>query len=268
MPIIQFEKLINSRNVHCLNEWVMLIFRNRGVRMKWYHYIILSLASMVVLLDQPLVGDADNPTGDTKVDLNLAPNTSSVPVVDKDLPSNSTTNYPAGAEIRNGAGLSLAYVTKGLDFGTQTLDLFKMQSYSPNVKSDFLWGGQFVIEIADGRGTHAGWTLAVSGNSFERVDKPEATNSVPSTLYPTISLQNARIYSSFDDAVSINRNSVEVELQNGSNSMPLVQAPRDHGMGMTVVQIDPHDIKLNIPVNSVQAGEYRTSLNWILQNVP
>ena len=241
--------------------------------MKWCRYLILHLCLIGLLIGLPLVGaTADSMTGSTHVDMELTPNARPVPLVDPNDPTKTlsdNSSHPVGNSSPNNTGLSLAYVTEGLDFGTQIINPVQDQSYPVNGKSPSLWDGNFVIEIADGRGTHSGWKLNVSGSALKK-DDAELSDNEQDSIPLSIRFPAGYAHSSLQDGdYSLVHNGGTVELSNTNQSTAtILESPSGFGMGMTTLQLPSDSIRLIVPVNSVKAGTYQASLNWSLLSVP
>lgn len=238
--------------------------------MKKWRWSWLSLIVFGIAISPALAVEAVDQTCETTTKFELTPNTGAVSLVNPDNPQTiaATDDLPINNSlVPSASGLTLAYITSTLDFGQQTVSIVDDNHYSPSLPQSALWHDKFVIEIADGRGTQVGWQLNISGAPFQTTNSDENGNHLIANNV-TLSIPAGIVKSSSEKSASISSKNVEVPLDGTSTSKPLLTAPKGTGMGMTTVQIDPNQIKLNIPANSVKPGAYQTGLNWTLAAVP
>lgn len=200
-----------------------------------------------------------NTTGKTEVNASFTKSDEIVNPVDPTDPSNPGEGGGNGATP--GGDLSLIYVTSKLDFGTHEINVLDDKQYSANDSTSdvsSLWNNKAVIEVSDVRGTNAGWTLSVSGNPLQGKDGSLIKGA--SLALPQGVVSNA--------GESNGAYSVPVSNALSGDSATVLSSKKDSGAGVTVNQLEPNDIKLEVPANSAKAQEYTSTLNWTLSDTP
>ncbi|GKT03078.1 WxL domain-containing protein [Furfurilactobacillus entadae] len=132
------------------------------------------LASMVVPAISASADDTANLTGSTNASATFTPGTTTVNPVDPTDPTKPGTDKNNGA--KPGSGLSLIYVTNGLDFGSHQVDVVNKNDYDAST-SKTLWNGKAVVQVADSRGTNAGWNLSVAADQFATTSGDKLTGA-------------------------------------------------------------------------------------------
>ncbi|MFC6181881.1 WxL domain-containing protein [Lactiplantibacillus daowaiensis] len=236
---------------------------------------VLVSGALLLSAMTPMVAHAENTsnastTGDTKVTASFTGSTSTIDPVD---PNNPDTSVPGG-DGNNGAaaggGLSLIYVTNQLDFGTHQIDVLNATTIPANyvdssdgnnsADTSTLWNNKAVFEVSDVRGTNAGWHLDVSAPNNLKGDDGSIVKGA------TLTLGAGTLGHSGADANNVTTAPIADVLDGTSNT--LMAAAAGDGAGVTVDQIDPSNIQLTIPANSVKAQGYTTTLNWNLADTP
>ncbi|MGV0168087.1 WxL domain-containing protein [Furfurilactobacillus sp. WILCCON 0119] len=213
------------------------------------------LASMVVPAISASADDTANLTGSTNASATFTPGTTTVNPVDPTDPTKPGTDENNGA--KPGSGLSLIYVTNGLDFGSHQVDVVNKNDYDAST-SKTLWNGKAVVQVADSRGTNAGWNLSVAADQF-------ATTSGDKLTGATLTLPGAASQITTNTGTS---NGVTSSALSGyaldNSSATVMNATDGNGSGITIDQMDPSAIKLTVPANVAKAEAYSTTMNWTL----
>lgn len=212
----------------------------------------------------PLVANADaNTTGNTAVSAEFTKSTQTITPVDPTDPNTPSTGGDSGNGAAAGGDLSLIYAPKSLDFGTHEIDVQNAQSYAVDTSSakSTLWDNSAVLEVADVRGTNAGWSLSASATSL--------TNGTTAANGATITLPNGEVTNSgteHNGAVSVK--TPVINLNGSSTGVQVLSAATGTGAGVTVDNLDPTITYLNIPANSVKADAYSSTITWTLAATP
>jgi len=212
----------------------------------------------------PLVANADaNTTGNTAVSATFTKSTQTITPVDPTDPNTPSTGGDSGNGAAAGGDLSLIYAPKSLDFGTHEIDVQNNQSYAVDTSSakSTLWDNSAVLEVADVRGTNAGWSLSASATSL--------TNGTTAAKGATITLPNGDVTNSGADkngAVAVK--TPVINLNGSSTGVQVLSAATGNGAGVTVDNLDPTITMLNIPANSVKANAYSSTITWTLATTP
>ena len=238
---------------------------------------------------------AENRTASTNTDASFTANTGSVAPVDPSDPNKPSTNVGDNAG-KTAGGLSLIYAPMTIDFGAHQIDVMNDKSYNAKGEAATITTGmtnlfaadptgsptwsmnatkainqttvypgtaKVVLEVADVRGTNAGWTLNVSS----------AGGTLSSVRGATITLPQGTVSSSGDIMVSSNLS----KAPNGTLSMgrtiavdggsaPVLGASINSGAGISTDSLDPAAITLNVDANSAAKGNYTGALNWTLSD--
>ncbi|MFC6295846.1 WxL domain-containing protein [Lactiplantibacillus daoliensis] len=222
----------------------------------------------------PLVANADatpNTKGTTNVTTTFTKSTQTVTPVDPDDPDTPTDPGDGNNGAAAGGDLSLIYVPASFDFGSSEIDVLNDKSLSLDTTSaaTTLWKNNAVVEVSDVRGTNAGWSVLVKGNTL--TSDSGATIKGASLVLPKGTVSN-----SGNDAQNSNANGAyatgeTVDLATTDDSVAGVQvlgAKDGNGAGVTVSKLDPAGITMNIPANTAKAETYKTTLNWTLGDTP
>ncbi|MFC6201453.1 WxL domain-containing protein [Lactiplantibacillus nangangensis] len=232
--------------------------------------VIGSLLMSGVLLGTvvaPMIANADttteNRSGETAVSANFTASTSTVTPVDPTDPNKPSTDGDGNNGATAGGGLSLIYAPKSLDFGSHEIDVLNDQHYAVDTASAStkLWDSNAVLEVSDVRGTNAGWRLTATGDVLT-----DGTNPAKGA---TISLPTGNVTSSGTTANGAKAATTPTINLNGSTTgVEVLSAAKDSGAGVTVDQMAPAEINLNIAANTVKAGTYSSKINWTLADLP
>lgn len=212
----------------------------------------------------PLVANADaNVSGNTAVSATFTKSTQTITPVDPTDPNTPSTDGDSGNGAAAGGDLSLIYAPKSLDFGTHEIDVQNAQSYAVDTSSakSTLWDNSAVLEVADVRGTNAGWSLSASATSL--------TNGKTAANGATITLPNGDVTNSgaaHNGAVAVK--APVINLNGSSTGVQVLSAATGNGAGVTVDNLDPTVTMLNIPANSVKADAYSSTITWTLATTP
>jgi len=232
--------------------------------------VIGSLLMSGVLLGTvvaPMIANADtvteNRNGQTSVSANFTASTSTVTPVDPTDPNKPSTDGDGNNGATAGGGLSLIYAPKSLDFGSHEIDVLNDESYTVDTSSAStkLWVSNAVLEVSDVRGTNAGWSLTATGDVLT-----DGTNPAEGA---TISLPTGTVTNSGTAANGAkSATTPTINLNGGATGVEVLSAAKDSGAGVTVDQMTPANIKLNIAANTVKAGTYSSNINWTLSDLP
>ncbi|CAM3277603.1 WxL domain-containing protein [Lactiplantibacillus plajomi] len=233
---------------------------------------LLMTGTLLLTAAAPLVANAEsvpNTTGKTDVTASFTGNTNPVTPVDPDDPNKPVDPDPGtnGSTSGNEGGgqLSLIYAPKTFNFGSHQIDVLNDQSYaldtSDTTIKTSLWGSanNVVLEVSDVRGTNAGWNLTASGSELKSGDDK--------LVGASITLPGGDVTAS--GATKTNGAvSVAAKLATTGEAQTVLNAAAGNGAGVTVDQIKPSEIKLNVPANTAKAQTYTGSINWNLSDTP
>ncbi|MHC9536550.1 WxL domain-containing protein [Dellaglioa sp. BT-FLS60] len=158
--------------------------------------------------------------------------------------------------------LEIAYATKTVSFGTDKTVGDGSQDNAPIVKissaKQTLYANHYVaVEVADTRGTAAGWTLNASASDFTNDD--EVLKGAELTFAPgTVTVANGG-----DQATAAKADTV---VKTGTALSAV--AGKDKGVGLTVDKIAAADATLTIPAGSAKVGKYSAFVTWTLTDTP
>lgn len=239
---------------------------------------------------------AENRSGSTSTDATFTANTSAMNPVDPKSP-NTTTTDPGNNAGKPGGGLSLIYAPMTLDFGTHEINVINNQSYNakgetatgaggainvfstdPTGKASWSTGTttttnqttlypgttDVVLEVADVRGTNAGWTLNVSGTSGAASAINGATITLPEGVVTSSGAINANGSGTAEapnGAISTGR-TITVD----GATVSVLSAAATHGAGISTDSLNPADITLNVNANAASKGTFTGALNWTLSD--
>ncbi|MFC6181690.1 WxL domain-containing protein [Lactiplantibacillus daowaiensis] len=213
---------------------------------------------------------SENRSGKTTVHASFTQGDKNINPIDPAHPDNDTTTI-ANNGAQAGGGLSLVYITNVLDFGSHPLDILHDQSYPANYQdpnkrdnnanTDALLNGKAVVEVSDVRGTNAGWQLSVNGEPLKGTDGTTIDGA-------TLSVNNGSVSTPLKTSETNGVNLSKVTNALAASSTPLLTAPMNKGAGLTIAQVDPSDIKLNIPANQAKSQGYDTTVTWNLGDLP
>ncbi|AVK61174.1 WxL domain-containing protein [Lactobacillus sp. CBA3605] len=225
--------------------------------------LVMTSALLVMATMPMMVQAATNTQGTTAVTTTFTKGTSPVSPVEPTNPNQPTTAGDASNGATGGAELALIYVTNSLGFGSHALDVLNNQAYKVDTTSSAsaLWDSKAVVEVADVRGTGAGWNLTVTGENL--TSTTGAIVKGASVTLPTGAVTNSG--NTVNGAVSVGSN---VALAKAGSASQVLTAAKDNGTGVTVDQLSPSGLTLNVPANTVQAQTYATTLNWNLSDIP
>lgn len=215
----------------------------------------------------PLVANADaNTSGKTNVTTTFTKSTQTVTPVDPQNPDTPTDPGNGNNGAAAGGDLSLIYVPASFDFGTSEIDVLNNKSLDLDQTSaaTTLWKSNAVVEVSDVRGTNAGWKVNVKGDTLTGTDGSAIKGA-------TLTLPQGTVTNSGDTANGATATGETVDLSTTDSTVAGVQvlgAKADNGAGVTVSNLDPSAIKLNIPANTAKAQTYTTTLNWTMDDTP
>lgn len=220
----------------------------------------------------PLVANADaNTSGKTNVTTTFLKSSQIVTPVDPDNPDTPTDPGDGNNGAAAGGDLSLIYVPASFDFGSSEIDVLKDKTLNLDTTSaaTTLWKSNAVVEVSDVRGTNAGWSVLVKGDTLTGISG--ATIKGASLVLPQGTVSN-----SGNDAENTNANGAyatgqTVDLATTDSTVAGVQvlgAKANNGAGVTVSKLDPSGITMNIPANTAKVDTYTTTLNWTLGDTP
>ena len=253
---------------------------------------LLMTSALLLGAVAPVVANAaTTDAGSTTTGVTFTANTDTTKPVDPNNPNKTldpdpTDNGNNGG--KPGAGLSLAYAPTTIDFGTHEIDLINAHKYNANGGVDGATdtkgkvgkdsattngtfklgsggantGSKVILEVADGRGTNAGWDLSVT-----------STGDIASLKGATITLPAGNVTASGSSADNgAVSNAVTIDAGSGSatgtTSNVLLTAASGNGSGVTVDSLDPANLTLNVAANTASAKTYDGTLNWSLSDTP
>lgn len=217
--------------------------------------VLLGVATPVSLS----VNAAENRLGTTNATATFtANNDTNVSPVDPNVPTKSITPLDGSNGATPGSGLSLIYVPKTWNFGTNNVPVQSQDISLLTTGGTSLLNNQTSIQVSDSRGTNSGWNLSVLGNQLS------AGDSVKSTGIQLI-LPEGKLSTPQGKANGVTASSSDTALTSATS---VLNATTNNGGGITVYNLTTTDIKLRVPGNSVQAGTYSTVLNWNLADAP
>ena len=253
---------------------------------------LLMTSALLLGAVAPVVASAaTTDAGSTTTGVTFTANTDTTKPVDPNNPNKTldpdpTDNGNNGG--KPGAGLSLAYAPTTIDFGTHEIDLINAHKYNANGGVDGATdtkgkvgkdsattngtfklgsggantGSKVILEVADGRGTNAGWDLSVT-----------STGDIASLKGATITLPAGNVTASGSSADNgAVSNAVTIDAGSGSatgtTSNVLLTAASGNGSGVTVDSLDPANLTLNVAANTASAKTYDGTLNWSLSDTP
>ncbi|MFU1800944.1 WxL domain-containing protein [Lactiplantibacillus pentosus] len=225
---------------------------------------LLMAGTLLVAGSMPIVANAaENRSGSTNLQAEFTKSTSTVTPVDPTDPNTPSTGGDDNNGATPGGDLSLIYVSKSLGYGTHEIDVLNDQQYTPDLTSanTNLWKGNMVVEVSDVRGTNAGWKLTVTGSNLTGVDGTTAKGA-------TLSLPKGDVSNSGTDANGAVATTSEVALNGTVGSSAVLNAAKGGGAGVTISQLNPSNLTLNIKANTVKAQTYSGNLNWTLSDLP
>lgn len=220
--------------------------------------VLLGVATPVSLS----VNAAENRSGTTNATATFTANndTNVSPVNPKD-PTQSITPLDGSNGATPGSGLSLIYVPKTWNFGTNNVPVQSQDISLLTTGGTSLLNDQTSIQVSDSRGTNSGWNLSVLGSQFGATI---AGDSVKSTGIQLI-LPQGTLSTPQGTANGVTASASDTALTSATS---VLNATTKNGGGITVYNLPTTAIKLHVPGNSVQAGTYSTVLNWTLSDTP
>lgn len=229
--------------------------------------------------DTPAEGE--NRDGSTTATASFtAPTTPTTPVDPTD-PNKPVEPKPGGdnngANPDGGSGLSLIWAPANLNFGSHTLSVTSDEQYDATEgndagatatslmpKADGTASAFTGTQVSDTRGTNAGWKLNVSSSALKLEDKSATIEGA------SITLPAGTLRSSGDAGVNTTANAdngavgLGGQIQTNGTAVTVLSAAEGKGAGITVQQMNPADVFLNVNANTVQSGTYTGTLNWTL----
>lgn len=219
----------------------------------------------------PIVANADGTTGTTKSSISFAKPDPSTKPVDPDKPGEIVPGDGGGTTASG--ELTFLYVSKSMDFGKNLAiqTTANAKEYHPTVETqamgDVPENTKLIAEVADTRGTNAGWTVQVSADKMTTEANGAGDVLTGATLDldgSTATINNSAVTDYKDAGIS----GVNAELSTDGTSKTLFSAKEGSGVLNTTFQLDPSNITLaNIPAN-VKAGTYSGNVNWTLSDTP
>lgn len=217
--------------------------------------VLLGVATPVSLS----VNAAENRSGTTNATATFtANNDTNVSPVDPNDPTKIATPQDGSNGATPGSGLSLIYVPKTWNFGTNNVPVQSQDISLLTTGGTSLLNNQTSIQVSDSRGTNSGWKLSVLGNQLS------AGDSVKSIGIQLI-LPEGKVSTPQGKSNGVTPSSSDTALTSATS---VLNATTNNGGGITVYNLTTTDIKLRVPGNSVQAGTYSTVLNWNLADAP
>ena len=219
----------------------------------------------------PLVANADaNTSGKTNVTTTFTKSTQTVSPVDPSNPDTPTDPGNGNNGAAAGGDLSLIYVPASFDFGTSEIDVLNDKALDLDTTSaaTTLWENNAVVEVSDVRGTNAGWKVTVKGDTLTGTDGATIKGATLTLPEGTVSNSGNATKTNANGAYASGQT---VDLATTDSTVAGVQvlgAKANNGAGVTVSNLNPANIKLNIPANTAKAQTYTTTLNWSMDDTP
>lgn len=215
----------------------------------------------------PIAANADTAgTGSTKSDIEFTKPDSTTTPVDPDNPTDPSKGNNGGTTPSG--DLTFLYVSPSMNFGKQDIQTTaNAKTYNPTVETRALGtvaeNTKLVAEVADTRGTNAGWTVSVSADPMKSGSNT-LTGATLDLDGSTATLKNSAVADNNDAGVT----GQDANLTTDSTSKTIFSAKDGSGVLNTTFQLDPTNITLaNIPAN-VKAGTYSGNVNWTLSDTP
>ncbi len=232
----------------------------------------------------PVVANAaDTSTGSTTTSAGFTKKTDTVGPVDPDKPTNPIDPGDGnGTGGNDGSGLILVYAPKTIGFGTHVLDPINDESYgadgatigdSSNVNSTPVTAtdtnntsgtnilgasGNVALEVQDTRGANTGWTLSVASSALTAKKNSSTTLAGATITFPKGATTST-------GATSNNATSSAISgLTTDNTSATILGAETGDGEGVTISQMAPKDITLNVLANTATEDTYSGTLTWTL----
>ncbi|MGX6427577.1 WxL domain-containing protein [Levilactobacillus yonginensis] len=206
-----------------------------------------------------------------------APQTNTVDPTDPSKPIDNPDN-PGGSSNHGGAtvggDLTFLYVSDAIDFGshastTNTADAAKVSIPAEKITSQAFNGStanpDLVSEVADTRGTDAGWRVSVNATQLST-----KSGDVIKGAKLLINASQATINNS---AETVSKDKADIDGSNAivptdQSSQVLYTAQADHGAGATAMSLSSGNISLSSLPANIKTGDYSGILNWTLNDTP
>ena len=175
--------------------------------------------------------------------------------VDPSKPGDGPITDPSHPGTGATGALRLNYVSKLISFGTQPISSATTKRVGTS-GSDMIGTFQSA-QVADERGTNAGWALKVSGTPLKS-GSDELTGA-------TLKLPVGQVVTES----GIDNGAVASEVSNAlGTGGTLLSAAAGKGGGLTVDRWTPAQTELTIIGGTAKATNYTTNLTWTLQDSP
>ncbi|ETY73263.1 cell surface protein [Lactiplantibacillus fabifermentans T30PCM01] len=246
--------------------------KNKGdtTKMKKIVGSLLMSSTLLFTVVAPVVANAastsDNTVqGTTDATATFTKGTEVTTPVDPSNPSTDGNDGSSTGDGNNGStdtgDLKLLYVTDKLDFGSHEINFSNAATYNATEgDTTSLWDvsgtKKAVVEVADVRGTNAGWNLTVTGSNM--------TSGSDELKGATLALPEGTVTST-----GTNGGATAIAATNVlGTSASVLNAASGTGAGVTADQLDPSTINLTVPANAAKAQTYSATLDWTLSDAP
>lgn len=247
--------------------------------------VLVTLSVLGVSVAAAVPAYADGGSYTTKANINFTPSTDHVSPVNPDNPDNNNPVKPVtpnGDDVTPGTEgpLSLDYVSD-FDFGSQKISsknqtyFAKAQGYKDSTTNSVLYA-----QVTDSRGTGAGWTLSVA-------QPAQFTNGGKELKGAQIGISNLSAVTQADSDAGSATSGNNFTLVPGTGDQTVMSAKANTGQGTWVARMGNADnlvtekgdddaqrtvdnaVSLSVPgASNKLAGQYTTTLNWTLSDVP
>jgi len=222
--------------------------------------------------------DKATTSGETKTSVSFTKPEDQTTPVDPTDPSTPVDPTKPGAGDHGGAtvngDLTFLYVSKGIDFGshdsaTSTKAAADMVVPVKSIETQAFNGTtadpDLVSEVADTRGTNAGWRVSVNATKLTTKDGDTIEGAKIALKGSNAVINNSAEKVSSTDA---DIDGSDVNVPTDESSQVLYTAQANHGAGSTAMSLSAANISLiSLPAN-IKTGDYTGTLNWTLNDTP
>ena len=214
------------------------------------------------------------------------PDTTTDPV-DPDNPGTTSPVDPTDPNGGNGGAtpsgdLTFLYISNGIDFGSAATPLKSQTSGTTqeisngsknadgstnivtvtNANKALAANKNLITEVADTRGSNAGWTVTVNSSALTDTKAGALKGATLDLNGSAATVKNSAVA----DGSSIDKADTGKLATDGTPGT-IYSAKTGFGAGTTSMQLDPADVTLTVPTN-VETGTYTGQLNWTLSDTP
>ncbi|HAT53866.1 MAG TPA: hypothetical protein DCW31_01220 [Lactobacillus sp.] len=200
-------------------------------------------------------GDVGTPPATTQVTAGFIAGGGPSNPVDPTNPTGPTVTDPDNPGTGATGALRLNYVSNRIDFGRQPIQSDTTKRIGTDASNTI--SGYQSAQVADERGTNAGWALKVSGT--------ELTSGSDKLEGATLKLPKGDVVT----ASGVSNGAVASEVTNALDTGgTLLSATAGNGGGLTVDRWLPGAAELTIIGGTAEVKDYSGTLTWTLQDTP